>query len=195
MNYIQLGKAPQSFIEKIQKLIELRHDNNATYEWIMFDDAMQEIFNSVFFIPELKIQYLPNNVVNQKAFFSIPGYGFRPHKDGIDCQCALNIAISCNNEDWVRWYDEDYINSISSTHRNSTTEYHRHSRNTDLYEYEGIPFIDEMRQNIGDIYLVNTDVYHSFKCSGPHNRIIIQTKLADNPSISEVYENLKHYFK
>jgi hypothetical protein len=176
MNYIQLGKAPQSFIEKIQKLIELRHDNNATYEWIMFDYAMQEIFNSVFFIPELKIQYLPNNVINQKAFFSSPNHGFRPHKDGIDCRCALNIAISCNKEDWVRWYDEDYINSISNTHRNSTTESHRHSRNTDLYEYEDISFIDEMRQNIGDVYLVNTNVYHSFKCSGPLNRIIIQTK-------------------
>lgn len=195
MNYIHLGKAPKSFIEKIQNLIELKHNHNATYEWIMFDYEMQEVFNSVFPIPELKIQQLPNNVVNQKAFFAVPDNGFRPHKDGIDCRCAFNIAVSCNEEDWVRWYDEDYINSISATHRNKTSESHRHSRNTDLHEYANIPFIDEMRQNIGDIYLVNTDVYHSFKCGGPHNRIIIQTKLAGNPTITEVYENLKYYFK
>jgi hypothetical protein len=195
MNYISLGKAPESFIKKIQNLIELKHNHNATYEWIMFDYEMQEIFNTVFPIPELKIQLLPNNVVNQKAFFVSPDNGFRPHKDGIDCRCALNIAISCNEEDWVRWYEEDYINSISTTHRNNTTDSHRHSRNTDLYEYADIPFIDEMRQTTGDIYLVNTNVYHSFKCSGPHNRIIIQTKLAGNPSISEVYEKLKDYFK
>jgi hypothetical protein len=195
MNHIHLGKAPKSFIEKIQNLIELKHNNDTPYEWIMFDYEMQEVFNTVFPIPELKILHLPNNVINQKAFFVMPDSGFRPHKDGINCKCALNIAVSCNEGDWVRWYDEDYINSISATHRNNTSEAHRLSRNTDLHEYADIPFVDEMRQNIGDVYLVNTDVYHSFKCSGPNNRIIIQTKLAGNPTISEVYENLKYYFK
>lgn len=194
MKYLKLGKLPKETIDFFLTEILKRKQPDISYQWIHFDEYLNNEFLKLFTNTELKIQCSETRRV-QKAFYSDPGHGYRIHKDGFNCRSALNIVVSCNTDDWVRWYDEDYINSISATHRNNTSEAHRLSRNTDLHEYADIPFVDEMRQNIGDVYLVNTDVYHSFKCSGPNNRIIIQTKLDGNPTISEVYENLKYYFK
>ena len=140
---------------------------------------------------ELKVNYDPyKKMWIQKAFYSKPGHGWKIHKDGIQCKTALNIALSSNDGDWVRWYDEDYINSLRETTQNTNIQGIGNSRNIDIDDYENIPFIEERKTETGDVYLVNTDVFHSFKCSGPKDRIVIQTKFRDFPPIEVVDESL-----
>ena len=186
MKYLKLGKLPKETIDFFLVEILKRKQPNIPYQWIHFDEYLNNEFLKLFTNTELKIQRSETRRV-QKAFYSDPGHGYRIHKDGFNCRSALNIAISCNADDWVRWYDEDYINSIS------TLEYSiklGKSRNTNIYDYENIPFIDELRNEIGDVYALDVETYHSFKCIGNKPRIIIQTKFDGFPNLSTIKESL-----
>ena len=186
MKYLKLGKLPKETVDFFLVEILKRKQPDVPYQWIHFDEYLNNEFLKLFTNTELKIQRSETKRV-QKAFYSDPGHGYRIHKDGFKCRSALNIAISCNSDDWVRWYDEDYINSIS------TLEYSNKlgkSRNTNIYEYENTPFIEELRNEVGDVYVLDVDSYHSFKCVGDKPRIIIQTKFEGFPNLSTIKESL-----
>ena len=188
MKYNKLGKLPIETVNFFLEEILKRKQPNIDYQWIQFDDYLHNEFLKIFTNTELKIQWSADKTrPTQKAFYSAPGHGFRIHKDGFKCQSALNISISCNPADWVRWYDEDYINSIS------TIEYSNklgESRNTAIKEYENINFVEELHNEIGDVYVVDVDTYHSFKCLGSKPRIVIQTKFENFPNFETVKESL-----
>jgi len=186
MKYLKLGKLPKETIDFFLIEILKRKKPNIPYQWVHFNEYLNNEFLKLFINTELKIQCSEIGRV-QKAFYSDPGHGYRIHKDGFKCQSALNIAISCNSDDWVRWYDEDYINSISTLKYSTKLG---KSRNTDIYEYENVPFIEELHNEIGDVYALDVDTYHSFKCIGDKPRIIIQTKFDRYPSFKEITKSL-----
>ena len=65
------------------------------------------------------------------------------------------------------------------------------SRNTDIFNYDNISFVEELtEQQPGDVYIVETNNWHSFKCVGRETRIIIQTKFEGQLSCDEIYETL-----
>lgn len=188
MKYLKLGKLPKETIDFFLVEIIKRKHPNMPYQWIHFDEYLNNEFLKLFTNTELKIQRSNIRPI-QKAFYSDPGHGYRIHKDGFKCQSALNIAVSCNADDWVRWYDEDYINNIS------TLEYSTKvgkSRDTDIYQYENVPFIEELRNEIGDVYVLDVDTYHSFKCIGDKPRIIIQTKFENFPNFETIKQSLSN---
>jgi hypothetical protein len=195
MKYNKLGKLPIETVNFFLTEILKRKKPDIPYQWIQFDDYLHNEFLKIFTNTELTIQQaVDKSRPIQKAFYSEPGYGFRIHKDGVKCQSALNIAISCNLDDWVRWYDEDYINSITSMASKTYLLNNTYvaSRDTDMEDYENIPFVEEVRNEIGDVYVLDVDAYHSFKCIGENPRIIIQTKFENYPNLSTIYESLKN---
>jgi hypothetical protein len=192
MNYLLLGKLPPDTISFFLSEILKRKRTMSEYQWIPFDKDLNAKFLEIFVNSDLEIQWdyrAGNNRPIQKAFYSDPGHGFRIHKDGLQCKSALNIALSCNDNDWVRWYDEDYINSLSPV--TTVSRRYSSSRNINIPEYESVEFIEERKTSVGDVYLVNTDVYHSFKCGGPLPRIILQTKFEGFPDFDTVRKALE----
>lgn len=196
MKYQLLGKLPPDTVNFFLEEILKRKVPNMAYQWIQFDNYLHNEFLKIFSNTELKIQQSEDATRPiQKAFYSAPGHGFRIHKDGTRCRSALNIAISCNDDDWVRWYDEDYINSISTLNTilpgTSKLSKFGSSRNTDIFEYENIPYTEELRNQVGDVYVLDVDAYHSFKCNGNKPRIIIQTKFHGFPNLETIATSLK----
>lgn len=196
MNYYFLGKLPQHVIDFYLEEIYKRRDPTRWYQWVQFDDYLHNEFMKMFTNTDLEVSFDPNSKTwIQKAFFSQPGHGFRIHKDGVRCKTALNIALQCNDDDWVRWYDEAYINALSETQLklNSGVESGTRvgeSRNVNIEDYENIEYIEQRKTSPGDVYLVNTDVFHSFKCNGEKDRVIIQTKFKGYPDIKTVKASL-----
>jgi hypothetical protein len=193
MRYKILGKLPLDTIEFFKKEILLRKKTNQSYQWIQFDQILNDYFFKIFENTDLKIQYdLENKRYVQKAFYSEPNHGFRIHRDGYQCQSAMNIAISCNDTDFVRWYDTDLINELSSniTSTDNSARGGGRSRNTDIMEYEDIPYTDELHCEVGDVYALDVDTFHSFKCIGSEPRIIVQTKFRHYPNFQTISESL-----
>ena len=195
MNYFKLGKLPEDTIDFFKKEIYKRRDVDRKYQWVQFDNFLNQEFMKIFENRELKVMWDPfNKLWIQKAFFSAPGHGFKIHKDGTKCKSALNIAIQANSSDWTRFYDEDYINSMSNTETTIVKTAGKEtgsSRNVDIENYEEIDYVDELKTETGDVYLINVDKFHSFKCNGPNDRIIIQTKFKDFPDFDTIYNTLK----
>ena len=148
------------------------------------------MWNNIWENKNLKVRRWDNKWI-QKAFYSPVGKGWKIHKDGIDCKVALNIALQSNESDWVRWYDEELINDLADINVTDGDKGKGHSRNIPINEYEDISFIDELKVEQGEVYLVNTDVFHSFYCGGPKDRVIVQTKFQNNPNWNTVLENVK----
>ena len=187
MNYQLLGKLPESTIDFFLEEILKRKVPDKPYQWIHFDNYLNSKFLEIFSNTELSVQWSGQRPI-QKALYSDPGHGYRIHKDGTQCKSAMNIALSTNSDDWVRWYDEDYINKIGSVELLNDSR--GSSRDIDIYEYEDIPYIQQENPGVGEVYLVNTDVYHSFKCNGNSPRIIIQTKFAGVPDFNTIRSSL-----
>ena len=189
MKYKKLGKLPIETIEFFKHEILKRKVPNINYQWIQFDQALINEFATIFCNTDLKIQYDPSkNRLVQKAFYSSPGHGFRIHRDGLCCRSALNIAISCNSDDWVRWYDDkliDNLGNITESKSNLGT-----SRNVDIMNYENVPYIEELHNEPGDVYVLDVESLHSFKCNGTEPRIIIQTKFHDFATLSTIANSL-----
>ena len=85
-------------------------DDNFTVTYMKDNTDRIKKFNLTFSaLKEFITETLKTTVGNyvQKAFYSAPGSGFKIHRDGHCCNSALNIAISCNGSDWVRWYDDE----------------------------------------------------------------------------------------
>jgi hypothetical protein len=193
MKYYKLGKLPIDAVNFFYDELIKRKLPNTPYQWIQFDQSLHLEFLKIFTNTELRVQRSFDKVYPvQKAFYSEPGYGFRIHKDGIKCRSAVNIVISCNKTDWVRWYDEDYINGLAATEINTNIMKNSHgaSRSVNVVNYEEVKFTEELHNEIGDVYAINVDTYHSFKCVGDNPRIIIQTKFENFPDIETITKSL-----
>jgi len=190
MKYKKLGKLPLETIEYFKHEILKRKVPDSDYQWIHFDKTLNDAFFKIFTNRELEVQFDPDKQrYIQKAFYSSPDHGYKIHRDGLQCNSALNIAISCNPDDWVRWYDHDLINSLDNS---ITSTYNLgYSRNCSIREYEQIPFIEELHTEVGDVYALDVDNYHSFKCNGTEPRIIIQTKFRNYPTLPTILESLE----
>jgi hypothetical protein len=193
MKYKKLGKLPLKTIEFFKKeLLERKIDSN--YQWIQFDKHLNDKFAEIFCNTELKIQYdSERSRLVQKAFYSNPGHGFRIHKDGSHCRSALNVAISCNDTDWVRWYDDHVINSLNNNVIVTNNANYGYSRNCNVIDYEEIPYTHELHNEVGDVYTLDVDTFHSFKCIGTEPRIIIQTKFQSYPTFETITESLSSH--
>jgi len=198
MNYIKLGKLPIDTINCFKEEILKRKIDNQPYQWIQFDKLLHDKFLEIFENTELQVQWFEEkNRYVQKAFYSESGYGMGIHKDGIQCKSALNIAISCNPEDWVRWYDEKLINGLAIKYNykvknkdNSQINF-GYSRDLQYVKYDTIKYTEELRTEVGDVYILDVDVFHSFKCIGPEPRIILQTKFQGFPTLNTISKSLK----
>lgn len=191
MNYHVLGKLSNDVIVEFKNEILKNKVSLQNYQWIDFNDVLENLFLSLFKEIPLKIQYNPETQKKvQKVFFSNPGYGFRIHKDGKRCKSALNIAVSANPSDWVRWYSDSVINELENINNINCKKKWGYSRDTSLLNYENIPYEDELRVTTGTVYILNVDKFHSFKCNGPNPRIIIQTKFDNFPELDELNKKI-----
>ncbi len=188
--YTKIGRLPDDTISYFRDELLRRKDSNP-YQWIQFGEFLNKKFLEIFENTDLQVQWDLRPLYKrpiQKGLYSEPGHGYRIHKDGIRCKSALNIVLSCNDTDWVRWYDEDYINSrygLDVTNFAKMT-----SRNVNCFEYEDVPYISEMRNTVGEVYVLDTDTYHSFKCIGSQPRLVVQTKFDGFPDYSTVLDTL-----
>lgn len=189
MLYKKIGTLPQDILDEFKEEILERKDPSKGYQWIEFDNYLNGKFYEIWENEKLDVRQWEDKWI-QKAFYSPPQEGWKVHKDGINCKTALNIAIQCNDTDWVRWYDEDYINTQANV-ISAKAQGIGNSRNIDIENYEELEYVKQIIPKEGDVYLVNTDVFHSFKCGGPKDRIIVQTKFEGNPKINDVAELLQ----
>lgn len=196
MNFGLIGKLPTDTIQFFKEEI-LKRRTPEPYQWVHFDTYLNDKFMEIFDNEELKVLYDENKFrFIQKAAVSEPGYGWRIHKDGIADKGAMNIALSCNPTDWVRWYDDDFINlyclmnNIPIKLKLPKTIEDISSRNTDIFNYDDVPFTEERQQEVGDVYVIDTNTWHSFKCVGAETRIILQTKFVGHPSCEELFKSL-----
>ena len=197
MFYKRLGKLPDDTILYLkQEVLKRRKKLDEVYQHIHFDYKLMEEFLEIFSNDELTISEapamrdLPARPV-MKVFYSPVMSGFGIHKDGIRDKSALNIALSSGIEDWVRWYDDESI--LKLMERNVLSAVGpggAHSRDSHLPEYENIPYLEELRVETGDVYAVNTDIFHSFKCLGNSPRMILQVKFKENLPIEDLVDKL-----
>ena len=190
MIYYKLGKLNEVVVQEMLQAILLKSEPSKGYHWIEFDDNLNQMWNNIWKNKELKVQRWNDKWI-QKAFYSPVGKGWKIHKDGINCKLALNISLQSNDSDWVRWYDEEFINQVANIDMSKGNQGKGHSRNIPIDEYHDLPFIEELKVEDGDVYLVNTDVFHSFYCGGPKDRVIVQTKFEGNPDWDTVLESVK----
>lgn len=193
-NYKKIGKLPKETIDFFKQEV-IKRKLSTPYQWVWFDDYLSDKFMEIFCNTDLKIRYDEKNKrYVQKYFVTEPNNGWRIHKDGINDSGALNIIITCNETDWVRWYNENYINMYCLMNnipiKTIKTDI-ASSRNTDIFDYDNTPFVEELTcQQSGDVYVVETNNWHSFKCVGQETRIIIQTKFEGRLSCEKIYETL-----
>ena len=188
LNYIYLGRLKPEVVEQFKKMVSSKMTDEL-YHWVYLTRDDHEYYKSVFNHPVIE------KCKAQKALVSTPDHGFRIHKDEPGTLCALNVIVNCNPTDWIRWYDEAYIDSIAKVENIELMKNGKpmRSRNIQITAYDYIPYVDEViNQQPGDVYIVNTDKYHSFKCEGPDTRIVIQTKFSHCPSIEDLAEDVKN---
>lgn len=195
MLYKKIGTLPQDVLDFFKEELLKRKNPNRGYQWIEFDNYLNQKFYEIWDNEELTVSFnTHDNKWVQKCFYSPPSEGWKIHKDGINCKTAMNIALQCNDTDWVRWYDEDYINSQRETTVTKNIQGKGAvgtSRNVEIDNYEDLEYVKQVTPKEGDVYLVNTDIFHSFKCGGPKDRLIVQTKFSGNPHITKVAELLE----
>lgn len=188
MNYKFLGSVSTSILNDIKLNVESRRNSTKQFE-VIFPEHIEQLYQAVF-PPAFQ-----SIIEHSKVFVTAPGYSYPIHKDGYDKKCALNIAIDCNLTDWVRWYSADAIITSGGVEQLNHGKYHDgtqyYSRNVKIKNIEDVQPVEEIHNHPGDVYLVNTDVYHTFKNNGDSDRLIIQTKFKDNLSIDEVYSKVQ----
>jgi hypothetical protein len=192
MNYKLVDRVPTHLLANIKKSIEAMKDQApTTYRIALLDPAVIEEFRQLIFPDNFECDTV--KIDNIKVFISPPGTGCRwIHKDGIDKKCALNVTLDCNPKDWVRWYSDDEMAQHNGVVQQPTNTDIASRDLTNVRLPHLIPYVEEItNQHPGDVYLVNTDVFHFFRNQGSNYRYVIQTKFAPNPSIEEVYERIQ----
>ena len=190
MFYKVLGRLPDTVIDHFRDLILSKKQDTVGFQRIEFDDELTDYFLSMFINRDLKIQEsAAGDRKIQKAFYSDSGVNYPIHKDGSECRSALNIAIDCNDSDWVRWYDNDLITSMVGE-PTAQTGLRGTSRNTTLIDTDNIAFLEEYIPRRGEVYIVDVSTFHTWRAYGTSPRIIIQTKFKKFPDFNMLVETL-----
>jgi hypothetical protein len=185
-----LGRLPDRVIDHFRDLILSKKQNVVGFQRIEFDDKLTNYFLSIFINQELIIQTSADGKRKiQKAFYSDSGVNYPIHKDGSECRSALNIAIDCNDSDWVRWYDNDLITSMVGEPKVQAGP-RGTSRNTSLIDNDNIEFLEQYIPNRGEVYIVDVNTFHTWRAYGTSPRIIIQTKFKGFPDFNTLVESL-----
>lgn len=189
MYYKKLGNLNIEIILHLEKMIMNYHDKDKKgFQRIEFDNEIYNFLKDIFQGIKLKLDRTSTRII-QKAFYSDSGIFYPIHKDGFQCRSALNIAIRTNHDDWVRWYTDDVINSLGNIKKIETDQ--GKTRNTNIKNIKDVPYICEYKPKIGDVYILDVDSYHTWHCSGPDYRLIIQTKFANFPSFEDLKKSIK----
>ena len=185
MNLDLLGNVRQAIIEKVKNV---DYVDRTTF---LNEDVTDQFRNSLF----------PSNFnseqfeVNQtKVFITPPGErNIYIHKDGIDKKCALNVVVNCNPTDVVRWYSDEEIEKHGGRIELNMPHEGFYSRQVrTIQDYRGISCIEQVtNQEPGNVYLINTDVFHAYMNIGTGWRFVIQNKFSKNPSIEQVYARIQ----
>lgn len=190
MFYKILGKLPDDVIDNFRRAIMLRKKDIPGFQRIEFDDELTNYFLSMFINNDLIIQTSADNTRKiQKAFYSDSGVNYPIHKDGSECRSALNIAIDCNDTDWVRWYDNDLITSMVGE-PDARSGPRGISRNTTLVDNENISYLDQYVPKQGEVYILDVNTFHTWRSFGKSPRIIIQTKFRGFPDLETLDKKL-----
>ena len=193
MNYKLIGRLPIETVNFFKEEILKIKDETKKFQWIYLNYKLNFEFIKIFENGILEPIFDKNkNRFEQKAFYVPSEKGYMIHKDGVDDKVALNIALSCNENDWVRWHDDKLVyeqGDVPVTY--SYKQGYGSSQNAvNIKDYENFPYTDQIRNRVGDVYIIKTDVFHSYKCSGPNDRLILQTKFKGNPTFETVCEQL-----
>lgn len=203
MNHKQLGNIPFEHLQAIKDAVmPVVLERPLTYRVVSMGDEITSNFYKILFPGEFVSKYLTTK--NTKLFIT-PMYQKNSfiHKDGLDKKCALNVVIDCNPTDWVRWYSDDEIKAHDGNvfvgeddrwpgQTVKTPNVTWGVRRVTNLTYNGLTPLEELtNQRPGDFYLINTDIFHTFKNEGNNYRLIIQTKFDQNDSIEEVYAKLQ----
>jgi hypothetical protein len=184
-----LGTLPPEIIEKLKSMILKYHDDQTTkkFQRIEFDEEILNYLKTII-VTDMKVQKsIDGKTYVQKVFYSNPGFVYPIHKDGVKCRSALNIVLQCNDDDWTRWYDDHTILSQTKFQTMISTNGFS-SRNTSLSDevIENMTFVEEFKSKVGDVYLIDVDTFHTWKCSGPVPRMVIQTKFDEFPTFNQL---------
>jgi hypothetical protein len=205
MNYKHLGRIPVELLAPIKNRI--MNDpiyGSPIYKIIYLDKITENYFIDLLFPKNFQTTDL--KIDNVKVFVTPPeklstngqiGCKYI-HKDGVDKKCALNLIINCNPNDWIRWYsDEEILKNQQGQEKLKLNppqlNVALHSRDVlNISDIEPVPYIENVsNQQVGDFYLVNTDVFHFFRNGGDNYRLVVQTKFAPNPSIEDLYNRIQ----
>ena len=187
-----LGTLPIEIIEKLKSMILKYHDDQTTkkFQRIEFDEEILNYLKTII-VTDMKVQKRIDGRHVQKVFYSDSEFVYPIHKDGVKCRSALNIVLQCNDDDWTRWYDDQTILSADKpqtmifSNGNSSRET---SLSSDIIE--NMKFVEEFKSKVGDVYLIDVDTFHTWKCSGPNSRIIIQTKFDGFPTFDQLCQKI-----
>ena len=102
---------------------------------------------------------------------------------------AVNIAVETNPGDWTRWYDDEAVESRSVVNELVNAQGYK-TRNSNILNIEEVPFVEEYTPATGDVYTLDVNTFHTWKCVGPSNRIILQTKFEGFPDFQTITESL-----
>ena len=189
MYYKLLGKLPEHIIDELRAMIVSRKTNRPGFQRIEFTDEIYNYLADLFTNTELKLQRTKDKSRwVQKAFYSDLDYIYPIHKDGLKCMSALNIAVSSNQGDWVRWYDDEEI--LSRADLTVISQDIGNTRNSKITDIESVPCVEEFSPTTGDVYVINVDAFHTWKCNGPDPRIIVQTKFEGFPDFDQIEKSL-----
>ena len=193
-----LGTLSTEIVDRLKTMIlDLKDpDNHDRFQRIEFDDQLVNYLKTIV-VSDLEVQKnIDGTRLIQRAFFSAPGYVYPIHRDGVRCRSALNIIVDCNPDDWTRWYGDSVIeeqtkNLITIEKSNIVT-----SRETDLSQdvIKTLEYDEQFRGKPGDVYLIDVDSFHTWHCSGPGNRIVIQTKFQGFPTFNRLVERFVDKF-
>lgn len=192
INYKFLGQIPVELLDDIkQEILNRVLEAPKSYRIISLDPNVVKRFHALLFPESFNNSSISVN--HSKVFISPPGTGCRfIHKDGIDKRCALNVLVECNSEDWVRWYSDTEIAGRGGKITQPARAVVASRDITNISNPTDIPFIQQVTaQRPGDMYLINTDVFHFFRNQGSNYRLLIQTKFSPNPSIEEVDQHIQ----
>jgi hypothetical protein len=184
-----IGNLPIEIVEKLKSMILKYHDDQTTkkFQRIEFDEEILNYLKTLIVSDMIVQKSIDGKIHIQKVFYSESGFVYPIHKDGVKCRSALNIVLQCNDDDWTRWYDDTTVLSETETQTKfSTSGFSSRDTSLSVNVIENLKFVEEFKSKVGDVYLIDVDTFHTWKCSGPNSRIVIQTKFAGFPTFDQL---------
>lgn len=189
-HFKKIGKFDKQILANLKSIVNRFPEKKSPALWNYFPE-IEHYLTFILGDQKLKISRNEKDLASIKLFVSDPDDGMGLHKDGLKNKTAMNICVDANPDDWIRWYDDDVENSYEKEIAKRFDGKILASRNLLCDDWKNLDrHIAEYSPEPGELYLVNTDVYHSFYCSGPNKRRVIQIKFEGWPDIDTVEKNL-----